>query len=451
MDESTILWQWALVIISSILLFWVSPYAKSTKAFFKGGTLKQEPHFWILTSSLVISWIFAKSITNAANLGMSYGFVGGVSYAAYYLSFLVAGILIYFMRTKGKITSIHTFLQTKFGKGSIQLFSLLIAFRLMNEVWSNTMVIGSYFGEAQTASYYIAILVFTLLTLAYTLKGGLKSSLFTDAIQMILFAVLLAIILYKIIPNNTSNPIEYISTGSWTQLGGINLLFVALLQVFSYPFHDPVMTDRAFIAAPKKTLYAFIVATIIGTAAIILFSMLGIYAGANGLSGQAPVEVGKLLGIGMMILINFIMITSAASTLDSSFNSFSKLIVVDLQMLGVASISKGRMVIIIGCLLGSIPILLNADILSATTISGTMVIGLTPIFCLWYYDAPKASFYLSVVAGIIIGIFHLLKYEFPLFVFQGPYHDLLSANIWGILICFTLYLIPMAYSKILKV
>ena len=137
--------QWLLVIISSLVMFFISPMAKTTKEFFRAAAKNDAtPNFWLLTSSLIISWIFAKSITNAANLGLSYGFVGGVAYAGYYLSFLVAGIIIYRMRVKGGIQSLHQFLNDKFGRGAVWVFSVLIAFRLFNEVWSNTMVIGAW-------------------------------------------------------------------------------------------------------------------------------------------------------------------------------------------------------------------------------------------------------------------------------------------------------------------
>jgi Na+/proline symporter len=439
--------QWLLVIASSLVLFFISPWAKTTNDFFKGSKLDKEPGFILLTSSLVISWIFAKSITNAANLGLSYGLVGGVSYAAYYLSFLVAGIVIYYMRVYGKFTSIHQFLNHRFGRSAIIVFSILISFRLLNEVWSNTMVIGSYFGEQGSSSYYISIVVFTLLTIAYTIKGGLRSSLLTDLIQMVLFIIMLFAILAMILPQDNVSVDRLVTSGEWTAIGGINLLFVALLQVFSYPFHDPVMTDRAFIASPKMTLWSFFTATVIGSISIILFSVIGIYGSFSGVEGQAAVGVSQLLGTTMMLMINFIMITSAASTLDSAFNSFSKLMVVDMQIFKNVNISKGRFVMIIGCLLGTIPIFFNPTILSATTISGTMVIGLTPVFLLWFLKAPKLSFHLSVGAGVLIGILHLVKYDFPILRFEGPYSNLLSANLLGVIICLILYIIPVLIYK----
>ena len=109
------------------------------------------------------------------------------------------------------------------------------------------MVIGSYFGEQGSSSYFLSIIVFTLLTIAYTIKGGLRSSLLTDMIQMVLFIVMLFAILAVILPQEDVTVSRIVTSGEWTAIGGINLLFVALLQIFSYPFHDPVMTDRAFI------------------------------------------------------------------------------------------------------------------------------------------------------------------------------------------------------------
>ncbi len=385
------LWQWGLIGMSSLILFALSPWAKNTNEFFKAVQKKRAPNTFMLMGSLVISWIFAKSITNAANLGLDFGIVGGVAYAGYYLSFVVAGLVIYRMRLHGKYTSIHHFLSSKFGKGAVAVFSILVAIRLFNEVWSNTMVIGSYFGAQGTASYYWSILVFTFLTLAYVLKGGMSSSIFTDVLQMGLFSVLLIIILGVIFAPSTDFTMEEtISSGVWSFEMGVNLLFAALLQSFSYPFHDPVLTDRGFISSPKVTLKSFLGASILGALCIILFSIIGIYAQSRGMQGQAAVEVGKAFGTVILLVINFIMITSAASTLDSTFSSFAKLIAIDLNRGNSLKIGRRSMAVI--AVLGTIPVFLDAEILSATTISGTMVIGLTPIFLFWKQKAPKDQF-----------------------------------------------------------
>ncbi|WP_020570757.1 SLC5/6 family protein [Neolewinella persica] len=489
--------QWLLVVGSSLLLFAVAPMARTAAEFFGGSRRERAPGLVALTSSLVISWLFAKSITNAANLGLAFGLVGGVAYGAYYLSFGVAGWVIYRMRTVGGFTSIHHFLSSRFGKGAMIMFSLLICFRLFNEVWSNTMVIGSYFGGEGEPAYYAAIVVFTLLTLAYSLKGGMSSSILTDVIQMALFGVLITVILLAVLPRVDYQIAPIMSSGEWTMAAGGNLLLVAILQSFSYPFHDPVMTDRGFLSDPKTTLKAFFWAMPIGFICIVLFSIVGIYGGITGVQGQAPVEVAKLLGGPILLVMNFIMITSAASTLDSTFTSFAKLAVIDLGagpqvqgkllagqaideigspsfMLEPSSeeeltggekdkanlawfiypyttnpVSAGRLAMALITILGTIPVFLGPEILSATTVSGAMVAGLAPVFCLWRLKAPPLSFWLSVGFGLLCG-FALVFGWWPeaWTVSTGKYADLLGVTILELIGCSMLFLLPLAWNKV---
>ena len=434
-------WQWILVIASGLLFFFLSPLAKTTDQFFKAITNSKAPNGVVLTGSLIISWIFAKSITNAANLGLEFGIVGGIAYAGYYLSFAVAGILIYKLRTKGNYTSIHEFLTTKFGKNAMLLFSILIVIRLFNEVWSNTMVIGTYFGAQGSNPFYAAIIVFTLLTLAYSLKGGMSSSIFTDAIQMVLFSVLLIIILWKVFSMDGFSVTTVATSSTWSFELGLNLFFAAVIQSFSYPFHDPVLTDRAFIASPRVTRKSFLWASLLGGLCIVLFSIIGVYAKTKGMTGDAAFEVGKAFGVVILLVINFIMITSAASTLDSTFSSFSKLVSLDLKL--GQTVTFGRLAMVLVAILGTIPVFLNAEILSATTISGTMVIGLTPVFLFWNMKVPRISFYLSVICGIAFGFILVFNWLPTFLIFtEGKYADLLWVNIWGISSCMILYCVP---------
>lgn len=480
--------QWLLIIASSLALFAVAPFARTAAEFFGGARRDQRPGMLALVSSLVISWLFAKSITNAANLGLAFGLVGGVAYAAYYLSFAVAGWVIYQLRTKGGFASIHEFLIKRFGGGAVIIFTLLICFRLFNEVWSNTMVIGSYFGAAGELPYFAAIVVFTVLTLAYSLKGGMSSSILTDVIQMVLFGVLITFILASILPETNYEVKPFLTSGTWSWALGGNLLLVAILQSFSYPFHDPVLTDRGFLSDPKTTLKAFLWATPIGFVCILLFSVVGMYGGIIVVEGQAPVEVAKYLGGPMLLVMNFIMITSAASTLDSTFTSFAKLTVedvggglmdakdlyieemhrrkgyplperlprdpetIDLQLHStyfvIGKVGLGRLAMIIITILGTIPVFLGPEILAATTVSGAMVMGLMPVFCLWWVKAPPLSFYLSVGFGMICGIALVVGWWPESWQFTtGKYADLLSVTVVEFVGCLALYFLGVILQR----
>jgi solute:Na+ symporter, SSS family len=445
---STTAWQWIILIVINIALFLISPWSNKVNDFFRGSHNEKQPNAFLLTSSLVICWLFAKSITNAADLGFQFGIVGGVAYAGYYFSFLVAGIIIYQMRTKGGYKSIHHFLQTKYGNGAIVLFTILIGFRLLNEIWSNTMIVGSYFGEKGSMPYFASLIVFTLLTLAYTLKGGMRTSIITDLIQMALFVLLMVLILGMIIPATDGGVKTLIQSGDWSMEHGLNLFFVALIQVLSYPFHDPILTDRGFISSPKTTLRSYMLATVIGGSCIILFSFVGVFAQIKGLATPVTLEVAKLFGTFLLLVMNTIMLTSAAATIDSTFTSTAKLVHIDLLKEKGISVSKARLTMVAVAVFGTIPILFNPEILSATTVSGTMVMGLAPIFVFWNVNAPKISYFNSVIAGIVFG-FWLVFYPVPEFMLfsKGKYADLLSINIYGTLICFTVFLLPILFTK----
>lgn len=266
---------------------------------------------------------------------------------------------------------------------------------------------------------------------------------------MILFSFLLFLILFYIIPDQGSFN-AFIFSGEWTMAMGLNLFFVALLQVFSYPFHDPVMTDRGFISSPKTTLFSFIVAGTVGAILIILFSFVGIYAKFHQLSSPAAVNVAKALGLTMMLIMNFIMITSAASTLDSTFSSVSKLAAVDINIFKEKSrFSAGHWAMAIVAVLGSLPLFFAPKVISATTISGTMVIGLAPIFLFWRLKVPKIAFHLSILVGLITGIIYLNKDLIPqVYVFtSGKYAKLLTVNIYGTILCFAIFLFSSIFAK----
>ena len=176
-----------------------------------------------------------------------------------------------------------------------------------------------------------------------------------------------------------------------------------------------------------------------------LFSLIGVQARLLGLEGQAAVEVSRLMGITGMLAMNFIMITSAASTLDSAFSSFSKLVVIDLGVAGKHAVTTGRWVMVGLTVLGTLPIFFNPEILSATTVSGTMVMGLAPVFLCW---RTRGSFLLPVGAGMIFGVCMALGWIPEALVwFDGKYGADLSVNLWGLIICVMLFYSSKIFSR----
>lgn len=171
---------WGFLVLYGGVMYAISPRALSAQSFFRGTDELGRPVATLsLSASIFISWIFAKSVTNVANLGASYGIVGCLAYAAYWLSIPVAGWVIYGIRRHAGADSMVGFLIGRYGRGAALAFTLAVLIRLYNEVWSNTAVVGGYFGDPGSPDFITAALAFTALTFAYSAKGGLRSSIVT--------------------------------------------------------------------------------------------------------------------------------------------------------------------------------------------------------------------------------------------------------------------------------
>ena len=458
LDAHSALYFWGFLFLYGLVMYLISPRARTEGSFFQGTDDRgRAASPWSLTASIFISWIFAKSVTNAANLGATYGIVGGLAYAAYWLSIPVAGFVIYWLRTREGATGLVPFLIHKYGRFAALAFSLAILVRLYNEIWSNTSVVGGYFGPPGGFSFIAAALVFTAFTLLYSIKGGLRSSIFTDVIQAGVFAFFLAVVLFFVLPRH--DPGILFSAGSFELAAGVDLLLVALLQIVSYPFHDPVLTDRGFVTEEKTMLRSFIIAGVLGFIGILGFSLVGVHAYLEGLAvaGNAPVAVAQAFGVAALFVMTVIMMTSAGSTLDSTFASLAKSLARDVPGIagrppGQRSMRIGIWIMVVFAVLGNLPMLAGTDILKATTISGTMVMGLAPIFLLspWVRYSPW-SFHLSFWPGLFLGVLlavGLIPSQWA--IGAGNYALLLGTNVYGLILCTLGFLLPLALPRRLR-
>lgn len=99
---------------------------------------------------------------------------------------------------------------------------------------------------------------------------------------------------------------------------------------------------------------------------------------------------------------------------------------------------------VVFALLGNLPMLAGTDILKATTISGTMVMGLAPVFVLHGLVRPtRAGFHLSFWTGLALGVALTLGWiPANWAIGDGKYALLLGTNLYGLLLCTALYLLP---------
>jgi Na+/proline symporter len=399
-------------ILSGIALvsFFLAPRVQTADGFFRGVSDNGAgPNLWTLVLSQVTTWIFARSLMTAAILGYYYGIAGALAYAAYYVSFLTGGAIIDHLRFKHNKQNIQTFMREQFGAVGDHCYNLVIILRLLSEVFSNLLVIGIIFGVTGSWQYTAAMAIVAITTFAYSLSGGLRASLRTDVFQAILVILALAMLFGIMLFHNDFSLSQVIFSSPDIRSPGWVLLAVAFLQVWSYPLHDPVMMDRGFLADRETTKKSFQYAAIISIICILIFALLGVFAGVVKIGGEDLIAtLTRLFGVPCMIIFNVALVISAVSTLDSTFSSAAKLVAVDMNIIK-PTLANGRWVMLAFLVGGGLFLFTGSkDLYAAVAVSGTISLFLAPVifFNIWgnqqtHTWALLVSFFSAVGGGIL--------------------------------------------------
>ena len=390
-----------LIVVASLA---AAPRRATVEGFFGGRAINGDaPGLWVLVLSQVTTWIFARSLMNAAILGYFYDIWGVLAYAAYYGSFLTGGLIVDRLR-KGGAGSVQDWLGRHFGGTGLAAYNLVVGLRLLSEVFANLLVVGLIFaavlpglGHAREA----AIVIVAALGLAYSAWGGLSASLRTDVVQMLVFLVVFAAAFLALVSDPGFDVGAVLTAPGISGASSGQVLFVvALLQVFSYPAHDPVIMDRGFLADRATTRAAFLHAFWISTLCILAFGLFGVQAGIAGAAYE-----GQLLGTwaGMFppwvfAALVISLLVSALSTLDSALASAARLVVDEMQ-LRPRSLNGGRTAMVVFMVAGAgLTLWGNRTLFDAVAVSGTASMFLTPVLAVGLLSGRQVAPWSYLVA-----------------------------------------------------
>ncbi|WP_069301443.1 sodium:proline symporter [Neptunicoccus sediminis] len=408
MQAYTITGIFILIVIASLL---AAPRRVTVASFYGGQTgTGAQPALWTLVLSQVTTWIFARSLMNAAILGYYYGIAGVLAYTAYYGSFLTGAFVVGRLRESGA-GSVQDWLTEGFGPTGTACYNLVIALRLLSEVFANLLVVGLIFSAVlpHLAGYQdYAVIGVGFMALAYSAWGGLSAALRSDVVQMLVFLVVFGAAFICLVTSAFFNPLATLTaTGVSGSYNGWVLLAVAGLQVFSYPVHDPVMMDRGFVSDPDTTRRSFLHAFWISALCILAFGLFGIQAALEGAAYE-----NQLLGTWAQMLPSWVfsalmvsLLVSALSTLDSALSSAARLVVEELN-LAPRTLISGRVAMLVFAALGAALTLWgNQSLFDAVAVSGTASMFLTPVLLVGLVGGRRIAHwaYLSAFAAAMLG------------------------------------------------
>ncbi len=417
MTATILITIFALIVVLSLV---AAPRRATVNGFFGGlSDGGSAPGLWMLVLSQVTTWIFARSLMNAAILGYYYGIAGTLAYAAYYGSFLTGGFIVSRLRAGGA-SSVQDWLGAQFGSTGTTSYNVVIGLRLLSEVFANLLVVGLIAGAVLGGSGTTAILVVAVLGLAYSAWGGLSAALRTDVVQMVVFLIAFgAAFIALIVSPGFDLGAVLTAPGTAGAYNGWVLLAVAALQVFSYPAHDPVMMDRGFIADEDTTRRSFLHAFWLSTFCIIGFGFFGIHASLIGAEYESELigTWGIMFPTWIFVLLLVSLLVSAMSTLDSALASASRLVVEELR-LAPRTLAGGRAVMVVFMLAGAVLTLWgNKTLFDAVAVSGTASMFLSPVLIVGLIMGRKIAVwsYMVAFAAAILGALAYFGRAWPSF------------------------------------
>ena len=291
-----------------------------------------------LTASALGAWILfgPASAATWGGLGATIGYSLGTAFPMFFLIYLGKKIRKEF--PKG--SSLIEFMRKKFGKSLFKLILLMTIFYMFIFLCAEVTAVAVLINYISGTELWITALIVLLSTLAYTLYGGLKASIFTDNIQMIVIVILLLFSFvyinsfteskfsFNFIKENNPHLLSSSYIPSYTA-GLTFFIAVAATNLFHQGNWQRVYAAKNFETLRKSLIISFFIIIPIvfymGFTGMVAFSIDSTTRPDLGFFTLLFQEQTELLSLFVVVLG----LSLTISTVDTLVNAISSLIIVD--------------------------------------------------------------------------------------------------------------------------
>ena len=330
------------IIISLIFTVLGLYYSKKFKGINNYLTANRNIGLFSLTTSLVASalgaWILfgPASAATWGGIGAVIGYALGTAFPMIFLIYLGKKIRKEF--PKG--SSLIEFMRRKFGKSLFKLILLMTIFYMFIFLCAEVTAVAILINYISGTELWITALIVLIATLTYTLYGGLRASIFTDNIQMIVIGVLLVIsVSYIITFAGSEFSFSYVKeknpqllSGSYIPSYTAGLTFFIAVAATNL-FHQGNW-QRVYAAKDQQTLQKSLIISFFIIVPIVFFmGFAGMVSFSIDPSNRPDLGFFTLLLKEQTEMLALIIITLGLaltiSTVDTLVNAISSLFVVD--------------------------------------------------------------------------------------------------------------------------
>ena len=377
-----------------------------------------------LTTSLIASalgaWILfgPASASTWGGMGAIIGYSLGTAFPMFFLIFLGKKIRKEF--PKG--STLVEFIRKKFGKSLFKLILLMTIFYMFIFLCAEVTAVAVLINYISGTELWLTALIVLLSTLIYTLYGGLKASIFTDNIQMIVIFVLLLISLIYINSFSGSQfSFEFIKEKnphllSSEYIPGYTAGLTFFIAVAATNLFHQGNWQRVYAAKDYKTLKKSLIISFFVIIPIVFYM---------GFSGMVAFSIDPnirpdlgffslLLKEKTTLLSVFIIVLGLAltiSTVDTLINAISSLIVVDGKALfnfrkETNYLKFSKFVIIFLSIISFVVASKGFDILYLFLLADLFCCAfvLTIFYSFYNKNISEKTAYIAIIIGLISGI-----------------------------------------------
>ena len=372
-----------------------------------------------LTASALGAWILFGPVSASTwgGLGAIIGYSLGTAFPMFFFIFLGKKIRKEF--PKG--STLIEFLRKKFGKSLFKLILLMTIFYMFIFLCAEVTAVAVLINYISGTELWVTALIVLLSTLAYTLYGGLRVSIFTDNIQMIVIGILLLISFIYI--NRTigtdfsfnfvkkNNPQLLSSSYMPGYTAGLTFFIaVAATNLFHQGNWQRIYDAKNFDTLKKSLILSFLIIVPI----VFLMGFTGLVAYSIDSTIRPDLGFFSLLLKEQTIILSLIIIilglALTISTIDTLINAISSLIVVDGKATfkfkhNVNYLNFSKYIIIILSLISFFVASKGFDILYLFLLADLFCCSfvLTVFYSFYNKKINESTAYLSIIIGLIGG------------------------------------------------
>ena len=291
-----------------------------------------------LTASALGAWILfgPASAATWGGIGAVIGYSLGTAFPMFFLIYLGKKI----RKELPRGSSLIEFMRIKFGKSLFKLILLLTIFYMFIFLCAEVTAVAVLINYISGTELWVTALIVLISTLVYTLYGGLRASIFTDNIQMIVIGILLLIsLIYINIFTGSDFSIDFVKeknpqllslsyVPSYTA-GLTFFIAVAATNLFHQGNWQRVYAAKNFETLKKSLVISFFIIVpvvfFMGFTGMVAFSLDPTIRPDLGFFTLLLKEQTKFLSFFVIVLG----LALTISTVDTLVNAISSLIVVD--------------------------------------------------------------------------------------------------------------------------